>query len=448
MAVYQPYPKQREFHRLGATKRERGLLAANQTGKTSCAGFEVAIHMTGQYPPWWEGKRYIGPTNWWLANTNNETTRDNPQRVLLGDNRDWGTGTVPKSCIVREPTMSRGFPDLVDTFQVRHTSGGISSGQFKAYDQGRMKWQGATLKGGIWFDEEPPADIYSEGLARISATSGCVFLTMTPLLGMSDVVMHFYPTPTTPQRALIQMDIEDAGHFSEEEREHVVAAYRPHERDARARGIPLLGSGKVFQIPQDVISVKPFDIPEHYALLGGIDFGYGDHPFGACRIAWDRDADIVYLTHAYKEAQPVPAIHVSALRPWGKDLRYAWPHDGGRDWGGAGPVAEVYRKEGLRMMRSHSTFKEGGYSTEACVQILMSRMQTGRFKCFEHLDQFWNEVSMYHRKDGLLVKKNDDIISALFKALMMLRHSRVRDLGMSFAPKVHSEFDPFDFKEA
>jgi phage terminase large subunit-like protein len=412
------------------------------------AGYEIAFHMTGLYPEWWEGKRYPGPNNWWMANTNNETTRDNPQRILLGDDGEWGTGTIPRSHIARDPTMSRGFPNLVDTFQVRHVSGGISTGQFKAYDQGRKKWQGATLKGGIWFDEEPDEEIYSEGLARIAATSGCVFLTMTPLLGMSDVVLLFYPEPSTPARALVQMDIDDAGHFTEEERGTIVAAYRAHERDARARGIPLLGSGKVFQIPQESISVPSHPVPDHWARLGGVDFGYGDHPFAAVNCAWDRDSDCITLTHCYKEREPIPAVHASALRPWGQDLRYAWPHDGARDWGGSGPVAGVYRKEGLRMLREHSTFKEGGYSPEACVQILLSRMQTGRFKAFEHLDQFWNELSMYHRKDGLLVKKNDDILSALFKVLMMLRFARVRDLGQKFAPKVHSDFDPFDWKEA
>lgn len=423
------------------------LMAGNQLGKTICAGNEVAIHMTGLYPDWWEGKRFPGPTNWWIANTNNETTRDNPQRVLMGEGRNWGEGTIPRSCIAREPTMARGFPDLIDTVHVRHKLGGISTAQFKAYDQGRKKWQGATLRGGIWFDEEPPSDIYSEGLARIAATSGCVFLTMTPLLGMSDVVTMFYPEPNTPDRVLVPMDIDDAQHFSEEERAQVVAAYRPHERDARARGIPLLGSGKIFQIPQETMECEAFEIPSHWALLGGVDFGYGDHPFAAVRVAWDRDADILYLTHCYKEAEPVPAIHVSALRPWGKDLRYAWPHDGARDWGGSGPVANVYRKEGLRMLREHSTFREGGYSPEACVQILLSRMQTGRFKAFRHLDQFFAEVATYHRKDGLIVKKNDDVLSALYKVLMMLRFARVRDLGRTYEPQVESDFDPFTWSE-
>jgi phage terminase large subunit-like protein len=61
---------------------------------------------------------------------------------------------------------------------------------FKAYEQGRAKWQADTLNG-VWFDEEPPLDIYTEGLTRTNATWGLVMLTFTPLKGMSDVVQMF-----------------------------------------------------------------------------------------------------------------------------------------------------------------------------------------------------------------------------------------------------------------
>ena len=64
IAVYQPYEKQAEFHKLGATKRERCLMAGNQLGKTLCAGMELSYHVTGLYPEWWVGKRFHAPTLW------------------------------------------------------------------------------------------------------------------------------------------------------------------------------------------------------------------------------------------------------------------------------------------------------------------------------------------------------------------------------------------------
>ena len=46
-------------------------------------------------------------------------------------------------------------------------------------------------------------------------------------------------------------------------------------------------------------------------------------------------------------------------------------------------------------------------------------MQTGRFKVFAHLDDWFEEFRLYHRKDGKVVKLRDDLMSATRYALMM-----------------------------
>jgi phage terminase large subunit-like protein len=96
---------------------------------------------------------------------------------------------VPKDCLLSSKRRM-GVADALDSITVRHVSGGISTLGFKSYDQGRQKWQGETLDG-VWFDEEPPMDIYMEGLTRTNATKGLTRITFTPLLGMSDVVSMF-----------------------------------------------------------------------------------------------------------------------------------------------------------------------------------------------------------------------------------------------------------------
>ena len=50
LAYYKPYAKQSEFHGHGATYRERLLMAGNQLGKTWSGAFEMAMHLTGEYP--------------------------------------------------------------------------------------------------------------------------------------------------------------------------------------------------------------------------------------------------------------------------------------------------------------------------------------------------------------------------------------------------------------
>lgn len=243
---YRPYPKQYEFHAAGAKNRERMLMAGNQQGKSWSFGAEQAMHLTGEYPEpgqifWptreqilldlefakdkptimrlegylenlqklglfgkdvypdgWPGLRFSGPCWWWAASVSGVATRDNPQRILLGPpaNREaWGTGAIPKANLVDNngrirASMATGTPNLVDTVLVRHKSGGDSILQFKTYEQGRERWQGPTLSG-VWYDEEPPEDIYDEGLTRTNTTEGPNVLTFTPLLGFSKVVRRF-----------------------------------------------------------------------------------------------------------------------------------------------------------------------------------------------------------------------------------------------------------------
>lgn len=140
---YRPYPKQKEFHDAGATHRERLFMAGNQLGKTMAGGYECAMHLTGRYPDWWSGRRYDRAVRLWAASVTGESTRDNPQRILLGPPavRDqWGTGAIPGDAIVNT-SLGRNLADAVDSIVVRHASGGLSILAFKAYGMGREKWQ-------------------------------------------------------------------------------------------------------------------------------------------------------------------------------------------------------------------------------------------------------------------------------------------------------------------
>jgi phage terminase large subunit-like protein len=194
--TYEPNAKQREFHAAGAQHRERLFKAGNQLGKTTSGGIEAAYHLTGRYPAWWSGRRFAHPVRAWAGSTGFETTRDGVQRILVGEPKDragWGSGLIPKSDLV-DWSLRGGVRDALDGITVRHVSGGTSTLGFKSYVQGREKWQAETLDF-VWFDEEPPLEIYTEGLTRTNATGGMVYLTLTPLLGMSDVMMLFKDCP-------------------------------------------------------------------------------------------------------------------------------------------------------------------------------------------------------------------------------------------------------------
>ena len=224
-------------------------------------------------------------------------------------------------------------------------------------------------------------------------------------------------------RHVTRMTIEDAGHYTAEQRAAIIASYPPHERKARAHGIPTLGSGRVFPIDEDAIKVAAFDIPESWVQIGGIDFGW-DHPTAACRLAWDRDTDVIHVTASYGMREATPVIHAAALKAWGKWLPWAWPHDGlQHDKGSGEALADQYRRQGLAMLPARATFEDGSSGLEAGISEMLERMQTGRWKVFAHLEDWFAEFRLFHRKDGLIVKTDDDRISASRYAMMMRRYA-------------------------
>lgn len=431
LAKYAPYAKQREFHEKGADHRERLFMAGNQLGKTYSGAAEVAFHATGRYPADWKGKRFHRPVSILVGSESAELTRKGVQRLLLGPpqkREEWGTGAIPKDCLGGH-SMKPGVPDAVASITVKNEYGGESVIQFNSYDQGRTKWQADTIDV-VWMDEEPPLDIYSEALTRTNATGGIVFVTFTPLLGMSQVVKRFL-LEKPAGAAVIRMTIDDAEHYTAEERERIVATYPEHEREARARGIPIMGSGLVFPIAESTITVAPFEIPSHWARINGVDFGWG-HPSGFACLAHDRDTDTVYVYDAWKlKETPVMTQAGMVVGKGYQDIPWAWPHDGLQHDKGSGEVLmEQYKKFGMNMVAERAQFearpdgKPGGNSVEAGVSMMLERFQTRRLRVFSHLEDWFSEFRLYHRKDGIIVKEDDDILSATRYGIMMLRKAK------------------------
>jgi len=391
-------------------------------------GFEVAMHATGRYPDWWQGRRFDKPTVGWACGVTGEVVRDTIQKILTGRTGQEGTGAIPKDAIV-ELVSARGIPDLLDTIRVKHVSGGVSIIGLKTYASGREKFQGETLDY-VWLDEEPPADIYTEALTRTNVRASPVWLTFTPLLGVSEVVRRFLHEKS-PDRYKVVMTIDDVEHYSDEEKKKIIASYPPHEAEARVKGIPVLGSGRVFPVPEGSLAIDHRDFPSHWPRIGGLDFGY-DHPMAAVELVWDRDTDTVYVSRTYRVSQASPIVHAAALRAWGKELRWAWPRDGNRETlEGAGvALAAQYREQGLNLLSEFSHYAEGtgqkSVSVEAGLMDMLTRMESGRFKVFKsHLD-WWEEYRLYHRRDGKVFKQNDDLMAATRYAIMMLRFASTK----------------------
>jgi hypothetical protein len=210
--------------------------------------------------------------------------------------------------------------------------------------------------------------------------------------------------------------------YTREQADKIIAGYPAHERDARAKGIPILGSGRIFPLAQETVECAPLAVvPGHWVQIGGLDFGW-DHPTAGVKLVWDRDADIVYVTATYRASEDIPLVHAGAMKPWGKGLPFAWPHDGlQHDKGSGEELASQYRNHGLNMLPERATFDDGGNGVEAGLMDMLNRMRTGRLKVYAYLVDWFDEFLLYHRKNGKVVKEYDDLLSATRYALMMLR---------------------------
>lgn len=201
------YARHLEFFSAGATYDERCFMAGNQVGKSTAGGFETTCHLTGDYPEWWEGRRFRHPIRAWAAGKTNETTRDIIQNALLGEityaggrKTVDGSGIIPTESIGRshgQLSWKSGFQDLVDWVKIKHVTGGWSRLGLKSYQQGRGAFEGTTQHF-IWTDEEPEMDVYGEMLTRTMTTGGITCLTYTPLEGLTDTVLNFLPAELRP----------------------------------------------------------------------------------------------------------------------------------------------------------------------------------------------------------------------------------------------------------
>ena len=258
-------PWQLDFHEAGAENQERLLIAANRPGKTYTASNEVAFHMTGDYPDWWNGRRFKSPVLVWTGSPTNETSRDIVQKELIGGTtkEQLGTGTIPREKIIGRPKMRQaGVSDVVDQFKVRHITGGVSSCILKTYEQGWRKWQG-TQPDVVHLDEEPEDfKIYTEALTRLLTSHGIMMVTFTPLLGQTDLVIHFQEA-THEGLWVGSATWEDAPHLHKKERDRMMASYPDHEVQARTQGVPMMGEGRIFLESEDNIIIDPVPIQPH-----------------------------------------------------------------------------------------------------------------------------------------------------------------------------------------
>lgn len=430
-------PKHKLFFDAGKNYYERVFAASNRTGKSLSGAFETACHATGLYPSWWNGRVFDHPVKVWACGADAKSTRDTAQKELLGPIGSWGTGMIPAE-LLGKCSMLAGVPQGVDFIEIKHVSGGKSVISFKNYAQDIKAFYGTAMDV-IWLDEECPENIYNECLIRTMTTEGLVFVTFTPLHGLTPLVVKFYAkadllggargldgvTPenqeaaagteeqearlmnrTKVAKAIINAGWDDAPWLSEDSKRRMLDDTLPHLREARSKGIPAMGSGSIYPIPLADITVDPFPIPDYYERLYALDVGW--NKTAVLWAARNPDTDVIYLYDEHYQGESPPAVHAEAIKSRG-----AWipgvidPASRGRSQVDGMKLMSMY-KEMLRDLYPAKNEVDSG------IVNMYNRIASGKLKVFSTLKNFQKEYILYRRDlNGKIVKENDHLMDTL-----------------------------------
>lgn len=408
------YPKQQEFFAAGAQFKERLFMAANRIGKSEAGAYEVTCHLTGVYPTWWTGRRFDEPGEWWACGTNSQTTRDIVQAKLLGAVQAPGTGMIPAHLIV-QTTPARGIPGAIETAVIKHVKGRSILG-LKTYEQGRESFEG-TAKQGVWDDEEPPLDVYTEQLYRTITTKGITLITFTPLQGMSEVVTGFLE-PSDEAKLVkwyIQAGWKDVPHLDEAEKRALMATTPAYQIQARTEGEPVLGSGAIYPIGEADVLVPTREVSKTWRRVYALDVGW--NRTAAIWGAEDPGSGVIELYDEHYQGQGEPASHAAAIKARGEWIEgVVDPASQGGSQIDGRKLIDLYNGMGLKLHPAINTVESG-------LTEVWNLLVSGRLKVQAHLHNWRSEFRKYHRDEkGKIVKANDHLMDGTRYLVVSGRH--------------------------
>ena len=326
---FRPFEHQLRFFETGESDR-RGILAANRIGKTVSTCYETAMHLTGEYPAWWPGKRFAKPITAMVAGEGWSQVAMVLQNELLGTQDvkitdAIGTGAIPRDRIVFE-TMRNDGANCIGV-EVRHASGSNSYLVFANYTQEVRQMQGFKLTLAV-FDEQPPDDFFSEIVTRTATTQGQVLCSFTPLKGLNGLVSKFWNNEEGYNHIRVSWDdVPEYDPWGEpfllnSTRQQLERDYLPHERDARRNGVPVMGKGAVFQIRNwPTYRTGEYDFRNSQGLhrIIAMDLGLVNDKTVISLMYWDPDEREAWLhtqivVKGIEEANPMNYIN-HLMRP-------------------------------------------------------------------------------------------------------------------------------------
>ncbi len=445
------YPKHVEFLNGGSKYGERLFSAANQIGKTLTILLEGYWHASGRYPDWWEGKRFRRPTVGIFGAQTWEHMRTGLQtKLLTGADRgdlERGTGIIPKEVLSRcEFISAANVPGVYAEIKVPHVTGGFSKIMFKTYESGQEKWESMTCNW-VMLDEEPPRDIYTEAAMRVIANDGTIAIGFTPDSGLTETVLHFFKdgefnAGAADGKLITMVGWDDVPHLSEKAKAAAISKIPEHLREAKTKGIPYLGEGRVFQFDLSQFIEQGFKIPDYYEKCYAIDPGVSN-----TAVLWgarDPDSGVTYIYNEYSAHSVSIYTVADAIKAHG-----AWipgvmdPFYGPQSSReSSAKIIDLYKQTGLDVElcdRKGKEYKESG------IETIKVAFLTGKLRIFNHCRHLINQLHLYHRTDrGKTGNTPDDFVDALRYLVTgglerMASLQEVEDLRRGESPTATSE---------
>ena len=394
--------KQMAFHK--CDKKIRFVFGGNRSGKTECGAVEAIWRARGIHPYAKNRKNVDG----WVVSVTYEVQRDVAQKKILS--------YLPKSWI-EEIVMSsgkKGAPEygIIDHIVIRNVFGGLSSIGFKSLDQGREKFQGASLDF-VWFDEEPDKDVYEECVMRVLDRCGDVWCTMTPLKGLTWVYEDIYMSDD-PDVWYTTMDWSDNPYLDTAETSRLERLMSKEELETRKSGKFKASSGLVYpDFDEEVHVIEPFEVPSEWYDTVSIDPGL-HNPLSAHFYCTDYDGNIYVIAEHYEAEQDID-YHATRILEIAGNL--GWPTDEkGRiralidsastqkTLASTKSVAELFYERGILV---NTKVDKDMWSGVARVRSLF-HMRPARIFIFKTCANLIREIKSYRYADGDRPKKCDD----------------------------------------
>lgn len=208
------------------------------------------------------------------------------------------------------------------------------------------------------------------------------------------------------------VDWDHAPHLTHDQKQAILASIPPWQRESRTKGIPTIGVGSIYTVPEEEFVVGPIPIAPHWPRCFALDVGWKVN--ASLFAAWDKDSDTVYIYDEIYKSKSEPAVVAAAIKSRGDWIPGVIdPAARGRSQKDGTQLLYIYRNDlGLDIRPAINAVESG-------LTRVWERLSQGRLKIFSSCQNILAEYRLYRRdKKGEIVKSNDHLMDCLRYMIM------------------------------